>query len=457
MGNPYHNAREENYLGERDEEAEHATNIHLMNTKPNRIVIPSILDGKEDTDLEYLPYIRDRTLTSSSGSLRQSMGRVVLPSLGNNLGNSAADDKTKNFMDETELRRCGSDGDGEYSTLTDGIAGLGRKKKSITFFTDISGLGHWSEEENEGEIPETRAMEVFVKYKGSSEKYSPKQKSLEITVDIPISRPYSITSSATASRETLLTSPEVYSARMNSDKWCSCLYVNAKMVECRECCMKGGHELWCISRTGICAGCGKPIKGDGIKSSSSFVKSPSKIRRSLTSSSHNSVTCSGKHTTLVDKTEDSGPLAKTEKRKKKNAKKVDTGADQLKAPDAVERGGSRGSTRRSFRSDANSSASTIDPNIHRQAYLLALADAGFKKWKKDPLMYHTNNRRYFSYFPLWKNPKPQEEDTPRIGIRGDDGKKLKIKDSMKHILGPVKVSQYYPTGKRFPKIKEDPL
>ncbi|XP_067667577.1 uncharacterized protein [Haliotis asinina] len=454
MGHPYHSASEDDFLEEQDEETELYKNRNFMKTKSNSIVIPSILDGKEDTDLEYLRFIRDRSVTSSSASLKKSRRSVVLPSLGDSFRHTDINGKTRTVLDESDLRKCGSAGDGDYSTLTDGIAGLGRENKSITVFTNLSGLGHWSEDEGEEEdvdedkIPETRTVEVLVKYNGSSEQCRDKQKSLEITVDIP--RPYSITSSATASRETLTISPDGYSSRVNVDKWCSCLYIDPNLVECRECCMTGGHELWCISRAGICGDCGKPVEVGG-----SFIKSPSKIRPSLTSSSHNSATCSGKHRTTVERTEDLTPTLKTEKKKKKS-KKVDTGTNQLTAAEATERGRSRASTRRRIRSGTNPSATPIDPNIHRQAYLLALADAGFKKWKKDPWMHYTNNRRYFSYFPAWKNPRSEEEDVPKIGIRGDD-RKLKIKDGMKHIFGPVKVSDYYPTGKRFPKIREEPF
>jgi hypothetical protein len=72
---------------------------------------------------------------------------------------------------------------------------------------------------------------------------------------------------------------------------------------------------------------------------------------------------------------------------------------------------------------------------------------------------------YFSYFPLLKNPKHRQatsregddskDSSPRqqIGFRTDsrEGKRLKVKKGLKHIMGDIKIDDYYPGGKKFPK------
>ena len=106
--------------------------------------------------------------------------------------------------------------------------------------------------------------------------------------------------------------------------------------------------------------------------------------------------------------------------------------------------------------------SRISPNIHRDAYNLAVKDAhaqigphGRKKKKKKKSAGNDicpTTGIVFSYFPLLKRPLNSEtapDQTLTVGLRQHNGAKLKLKHAMKHILGTTKLSDYYPGGKRY--------
>ena len=99
------------------------------------------------------------------------------------------------------------------------------------------------------------------------------------------------------------------------------------------------------------------------------------------------------------------------------------------------------------------------PNIHRDAYLLALKDAHVslhnkkskRKKQKGSNRASENSGLIFSYFPLLKRPhlEGSQEQAINIGIKQDSGRKLKLKNAMKHIFGSIKLGDYYPGGKKY--------
>ncbi|RUS88010.1 hypothetical protein EGW08_004176 [Elysia chlorotica] len=102
----------------------------------------------------------------------------------------------------------------------------------------------------------------------------------------------------------------------------------------------------------------------------------------------------------------------------------------------------------------------ISPNIHRNAYNLAVSDAHAQTGHRKRKQKRRDMRKsvcsttgvVFSYFPLLKRPcdgeKPSEPIL-NVGLRQDNGSKLKLRDAMKHILGTAKLGDYYPGGKKY--------
>ncbi|KAK3602658.1 hypothetical protein CHS0354_024981 [Potamilus streckersoni] len=107
---------------------------------------------------------------------------------------------------------------------------------------------------------------------------------------------------------------------------------------------------------------------------------------------------------------------------------------------------------------------TVDPEIHKEAYLRALQEARgkrlarIKKFEDFEEGFKLRRPNLFSYFPLWPIASEKCEQCGHvIGLRADQGnipKSIKNGKLMKHIFGDVKVDDYYPGGKGNPQKLE---
>ena len=303
----------------------------------------------------------------------------------------------------------------------------------------------------------------------------------------------SFSGSISISRETTLSgleSPDFFMSRLRSASWCECPDHLNNESRCGECRRVIGHEKWCVSRNTICQRCGKAFKRKyahlerkssfGTASTSGMIinsvptsSSPSKNRRQSCSPSKSSGNSNSAHREGDMQREASDVRVRFQE----DGKVVypqwetfpDSGVEEDKDEDGAPLHKSTGDREKSekhpSKKDTKSYRAPFDANVHKVAYDLALADARVKQilQKRKKKSKNTEHPKgiYFSYFPLLKRRRPRtlpdivSPSTPpkEIGVRADsrEGKRLKVKKGLKHILGDVKLGDYYPGGKHYPR------
>lgn len=302
----------------------------------------------------------------------------------------------------------------------------------------------------------------------------------------------SFSGSISISRETTLSgfeSPD-FMSRLRSASWCECPEHARNESRCGECRKVIGHEKWCVSRNTICQSCGKAFKRkySQLERKSSFGTmpasgmvisnvptsgSPSKNRHQNCSPTKVSVDSSSSRTRTENLVREA---SENRVRFHEDGKVVypqwetfpDSGVEEDKDEDDKPRGSTHEadkSKKEVAEKNVKSYITSLDSNVHRVAYDLALADAKVKemlqKKKKNSKNPQHPKGFYFSYFPLLKRRRPPllsglvSPTLPpeTIGLRADsrEGKRLKVKKGLKHILGDVKLEDYYPGGKHYPK------
>ena len=259
---------------------------------------------------------------------------------------------------------------------------------------------------------------------------------------------YSITPSGSCSlsRASTLTTPspsqDFMMTLMKSSTWCECPDVNTDQLRCTECYCTGRHEKWCISKVQVCPNCGKAVK---IKHDHSHKKMSKDKSSSVQSTEDRPKDVGETHKT---KTETGSADEKGNVRKVKFAEElnetVSIPGGEHSAIVEVEKGDNS-------RSNKKTSRPVISPNIHKRAYLLALSDSIVNKLRRNPeLFYRRGKGTYFSYFPLYKHKNYNPPAKSSIGISPrDEGPKKKVKKGLTHILGDIKIADYYPGGKKY--------
>ncbi|XP_076456776.1 uncharacterized protein LOC143291068 isoform X2 [Babylonia areolata] len=289
--------------------------------------------------------------------------------------------------------------------------------------------------------------------------------------------------SITISRETTLSgldSPDYFLSQLRSASWCECPDHVQSSSRCGECRRVRDHEKWCVSRNTICQTCGKAFKRkySQLERKSSFSTipassgpmtvtnlptpgSPSKSRHQNCSPTKAADTTSAQRPGLTRE------ASNNRVRFNQDGEVVypqwdvlpDSGVEDDKEETT---GGSQPLDQPAGKWEVRKTAlPSIDANVHQRAYQLALADAKMKAMvqkKKSKSLQHPKGL-YFSYFPLLKRKQPAPDlaasPTPpphAIGLRADvrEGKQLKVKKGLKHILGDIKLDDYYPGGKSYP-------
>ncbi|XP_046562807.1 uncharacterized protein LOC124271692 [Haliotis rubra] len=400
-------------------------------------------------------------------------GRLSLPSLTNDrrsmIGRNDGRSRSMSQDGGGELNRKGSNtfGDsnhydrrGSDATNRNGTERR-RKKKPKEAFSNPSGIEAWGEED---EIPggtvkyKHGKKEDWAKYAGQSSPFKEYKRetsnSRELSFEFHRRGTFSLSppDPHSISRETTLTTPDSFIfSRVDSANWCECPDVDTAFLRCKECFQTGRHEKWCVSKMGLCPQCGKPVRRKHSRGhldrqrTNPPSRTPDKTATDLTSASHNRRECSSKRTEGDHKVRfnEQNSFVKESKQGRGGILKHDT--DQtLSYREKIEI-----SMKKKQRNKHNPALPKIDPNVHKQAYMLALADARIRKMKKDPFAFENSNKRsYFSYFPLYKHPGYKPPQNLQLGIRKEDeSKKVKIKKGMKHILGDIQLSDYYPPAR----------
>ncbi|KAH9490544.1 hypothetical protein Btru_034069 [Bulinus truncatus] len=296
-------------------------------------------------------------------------------------------------------------------------------------------------------------------------------------------------------------SPVDFQSRLRSASWCSCSRSGPGAAPCTECRKVGGHEKWCVSASGLCQFCRKPIKklnSRHRKENTTGVES----LNSIESDDPDNSNFSGKRKSL----------SHAERRKQREAREkyeqdLNTASsprlqenqrvrfeDESRPPEttssqAVHVGGANSAAftedvavnRKKKRKKKNGVADQPDDqrrpqddqvisipkigvNVHRTAYILALRDsmertasrkprAKDKKRDRGEAADNSSKGTIFSYFTLLKRPLSDPSHRLNLGIKPDLG--AVPKDGMKHVFGNIKFSDYYPGGKRWREIDED--
>ncbi|XP_067666016.1 uncharacterized protein [Haliotis asinina] len=452
----------------------------LPREKKNRFQLPPMFENdkqKADKDGRFLPLVSENTFLTTNPPMskdrkRAAEGRLSLPTLTNEtrsmIGRNTDRSRSMSQDGGGELNRKGSYtlGDsthysGRGSDTTNRNGNERRTKKPKGASTNHPGIEAWGEQD---EIPggtvkyKHGKKDDWAKYAGQSSPFkeyvreTPNTKELSFefhrkgTFSLSPPEPHSI------SRETTLTTPDSFIfSRIGSANWCECPDVDTAFLRCKECFQTGRHEKWCVSKMGLCPQCGKPVRRKHSRGhlerqrTRTPSRTPDKTATDLTSASHNRRECSSKRKEGDHKVRfsEQNSFVKESKQGQGGILKHDTG-NSLSYREKIEI-----SVKKKQRNKHNPALPKVDPNIHKQAYLLALADARIRKMKKDPFALENSNKRpYFSYFPLYKHPGYRPPQNLQLGIRKEnESKKVKIKKGMKHILGDIQLSDYYPPAR----------
>ncbi|XP_041360478.1 uncharacterized protein LOC121376771 isoform X2 [Gigantopelta aegis] len=261
---------------------------------------------------------------------------------------------------------------------------------------------------------------------------------------------YSISPSGSCSlsRGSSLTTPspsqDFMMTVMKTSTWCECQDVDPDKLRCTECYCIGRHEKWCISKVQVCPTCGKAVK---IRHAHSHKKRSTDISGSFHSFCNNQELKNEEQIVSADQAE--------EERKVKFADElndyVSISGDELSA------GGRKVKGDNSLL-DKKKPLPAISPNIHKRAYLLALSDSVVKRLRKNSELFSRQGKgTYFSYFPLYKHKNYNPPVKCGLGISPrDEGDIKKVKKGMKHVLGDIKMADYYPGGKKYvPEVTDN--
>ncbi|XP_070209522.1 uncharacterized protein [Littorina saxatilis] len=296
--------------------------------------------------------------------------------------------------------------------------------------------------------------------------------------------------SMSISRDTTLSgveSPDLhFLSRLRSASWCECPDHAKSESRCGECRKASGHEKWCVSRNTVCPRCGKAFKRkySHLERKSSFGTIPAS-GIIITSTSGGSSRNRHQNCSPTKASSDSHSA------QRKGSEAGDASANRVRFhhgdgvvypereafldDSGVEDGGreegndvASGNAKRGedisqgkAGQRAPQRGTTCDADVHRRAYDMALSEAKIKqmfgKKKKKAKNAPTPQKGiYFSYFPRLKRRQPEANSesgspVPPIGVRADsrEGKRLKVKKGLKHVLGDVKLADYYPGGKHY--------
>lgn len=287
-----------------------------------------------------------------------------------------------------------------------------------------------------------------------------------------------------------------FAPRTRSETWCTCPVDASKVLPsngrpCLECGMSGGdHDGWCLSKGGVCLVCRRPVMssrdghsrdgprllGDIKKEMTDDALTIKKLRddsfarKSSALSSHSGQTSGNKKS---DRTEtiyiQRVHFAKTVQEKIISRNSYNDASPNPPTSKDADNGILPITMSSTEHTDAekkiptkNAMITRIHPNIHRDAYALAVKDAhahhptrGKKKNKKHKGESSKTTSRptgiIFSYFPLLRRPNCDLNERPikDLGLRQDNGRKIKLKNAMKHILGKTKLEDYYPGGRKY--------
>ncbi|XP_048237523.1 uncharacterized protein LOC124146900 [Haliotis rufescens] len=452
----------------------------------NRFQLPPMFEKDKQIhgeDGRFLPLVSENTFLTTNPPVskerkRAAEGRLSLPSLTNEkrsmIGrNGELGGRSRSLSQDGSgvLNRNGSYtlGDGNHydrrgSDTKSRNGDERRKKKPKEAFTHPSGIELWGEEDQMtgGTIKYKHGKkDDWAKYAGQSspfkENIRENSNSRDLSFEFHRRGTFSLSPPGplSISRETTLTTPDSFLfLRINSANWCECPDVDTALLRCKECFQTGGHEKWCVSKMGLCPQCGKPVRRKHAHGrldrhrTNTPLPSPDKTATDLSSTSHNRRECSSKRKDGDHKVRfsEQNTFVKENKKDQGGILKHDTDVKTLSYREKLEI-----TMKTKQRNKHNPALPKVDPNVHKQAYMLALADARIKKMKRDPWALENSNKRpYFSYFPLYKHPGYKPPQNLQLGIRKEDeSKKVKIKKGMKHILGDIKLSDYYPpTGSK---------
>ncbi|ESO99169.1 hypothetical protein LOTGIDRAFT_173811 [Lottia gigantea] len=285
--------------------------------------------------------------------------------------------------------------------------------------------------------------------------------------------------SSVYSRDTTqIETPDDVWSRVQSASWCKCSNVDFSKTRCSECLKIGGHQRWCISKLGLCPACGKVVKTSmsvvgerRVSRSPTFTFTRERSNRSPPFSprreamDHGADTTSGPHHAARSKppsaelkvrfsgTDQVRPISPLESRtfEVENEDEDDDADTQ-----AVVMEESLAHNPKSKRQKPKPSPRpSHPPDIHKHAYELALSDSRVLKHKKEKdfekTFTNSLTNSLFSYFPKWRRPQSKSIPPEAIGLRDPDkqnGGKIKVKKGMKHILGKIKIEDYYGRGKK---------
>ncbi|XP_025091692.1 uncharacterized protein LOC112562588 isoform X2 [Pomacea canaliculata] len=253
---------------------------------------------------------------------------------------------------------------------------------------------------------------------------------------------------------------QTFLSRVRSASWCQCsdhAMVSAHCPECRK--TSGNHEKWCMSRNSLCASCGKPFKR---KYPHLERKSPSSTTLTIdsftstadveTTPARNSMRVTDDGNMVSSDWHDSGFEDSGEARNRPSKRKTTSHVRVSKSKEREEKLNSLTST-------------SIDADVHRRAYDLAVSYAHTKRFMQQHKSFSVSDIAptgvCFSYFPLLKTKRPRASENEGeadifphfFGVRADEreGKKVKVKKGLKHVLGNTNLEDFYPGGKNYPK------
>ncbi|GFR91850.1 hypothetical protein ElyMa_004338600 [Elysia marginata] len=285
--------------------------------------------------------------------------------------------------------------------------------------------------------------------------------------------------------------------RARSGAWCTCPEDSSMLLpsnggQCLECRMTASdHDGWCLSRGRVCHRCRRPViaSRDGhsldketareltddvltitkLRENSLILKSPSSsdysaqpipektavLETDVAYRVHFAETVQEKTISRNSCSERSPCILSKDTKNNENFSEHD--ADQPRREEMYPHGTDEDLDlgRKKFQ------VKHINPDIHRDAYVRAVKDAHArlkshskkkgKKRKRQNVQGTAPCGIIFSYFPLLKRPFTETnlDQVKDLGLRQDNGKKLRLKDAMKHILGSAKLGDYYPGGKRY--------
>uniref|UniRef100_A0A2C9KMB1 Uncharacterized protein n=1 Tax=Biomphalaria glabrata TaxID=6526 RepID=A0A2C9KMB1_BIOGL len=280
-------------------------------------------------------------------------------------------------------------------------------------------------------------------------------------------------------------SPINFMARLGSASWCTCARSDKATTPCPECRRIGGHEKWCVSASGLCQHCRKPVKRLGTRQRrlpeirNNRGREEAEDEMSVFQIKNKSTSRIERQRQREQRDRSENELNRTSPGAQQNQRvrfEDESDKNQLKIqqPDV----GANASD--AFLGDTNHKKSMVagkakNPNddqvvripklgvnVHKTAYILALHDSMEQTAKKKSKVKDKKKHRLpqesetkgtvFSYFTLLKRPHSDPPHPLNIGIKQNFG--AVVKDGMKHVFGSIKFADYYPGGKRWKELYE---